>query len=118
MSHGHATTTPTAAETEALRDPTSPPADSSEEVPHARGPPIVGVEDMGLQDGKDVEMPLEGTEGGSNDQQPQNGEQTSNENRGEDNDGDITLGDVKNGEKSEGQQTGEADASKSTEKGD
>ncbi|RLM00506.1 hypothetical protein CFD26_108634 [Aspergillus turcosus] len=38
---------------------TSPqPADSSEEIPHARGPPILGVEDMGLQDGKGVEMTL------------------------------------------------------------
>lgn len=36
----------------------SSPADSSEEVPHARGPPIVGVEDLGLQDGKGVEMTL------------------------------------------------------------
>ncbi|KAJ5089417.1 Protein phosphatase 4 core regulatory subunit R2 [Penicillium argentinense] len=38
---------------------TSPPADSSDEVPHARGPPVVGVEDLGLQDGKGVEMTLE-----------------------------------------------------------
>ncbi|KAJ5086698.1 hypothetical protein NUU61_008005 [Penicillium alfredii] len=37
----------------------SPPAESSEEFPHARGPPVVGVADMGLQDGKGVEMPLE-----------------------------------------------------------
>ena len=31
----------------------------SDEVPHARGPILLGVEDMGLQDGKGVEMSLE-----------------------------------------------------------
>ena len=36
----------------------SSPADTSDEIPHARGPPVVGVEDMGLQDGKGVEMNL------------------------------------------------------------
>lgn len=36
----------------------SPPTDPSEEVPHARGPPVVGVEDLGLQDGKGVEVNL------------------------------------------------------------
>ncbi|KAJ5448915.1 Protein phosphatase 4 core regulatory subunit R2 [Penicillium cf. griseofulvum] len=34
----------------------------SDEVPHARGPVLLGVEDMGLQDGKGVEMRL-GTDG-------------------------------------------------------
>lgn len=29
-----------------------------EEIPHARGPSVLGVEDMGLQDGKGVEMVL------------------------------------------------------------
>ncbi|PYH42080.1 uncharacterized protein BP01DRAFT_394471 [Aspergillus saccharolyticus JOP 1030-1] len=33
---------------------------SVEDVPHARGPPVVGVEDLGLQDGKGVEMNLDG----------------------------------------------------------
>lgn len=37
---------------------TSPPAEDGEELPHARGPTVVGVEDMGLQDGKGVEMSL------------------------------------------------------------
>ena len=37
----------------------SPPADSTEELPHARGPAILGVEDMGLQDGQGVEMTLD-----------------------------------------------------------
>ncbi|KAI1959632.1 DNA repair protein rad50 [Ophidiomyces ophidiicola] len=31
---------------------------SDETTPHARGPPMVGVGDIGLQDGKDVEMAL------------------------------------------------------------
>lgn len=42
----------------------SPPPADTEELPHARGPPVVGVEDMGLQDGKGVEMPLSNGEGG------------------------------------------------------
>lgn len=32
--------------------------EGSEAVPHARGPDVVGVEDMGLQDGKDVELQI------------------------------------------------------------
>jgi hypothetical protein len=32
--------------------------EEAEVVPHARGPDIVGVEDMGLQDGKDVELQI------------------------------------------------------------
>ncbi|KAK2768538.1 hypothetical protein FQN54_000394 [Arachnomyces sp. PD_36] len=42
---------------------TSPPAEDGEEIPHARGPAVVGVEDMGLQDGKGVEMSLSASEG-------------------------------------------------------
>ena len=38
------------------------PAESTEEVPHARGPSVLGVEDLGLQDGKGVEMTLQGKE--------------------------------------------------------
>ncbi|KAL4811254.1 hypothetical protein BDV18DRAFT_155862 [Aspergillus unguis] len=38
-------------------------ADPSEEIPHARGPSLLGVEDMGLQDGKGVEMTLLSKEG-------------------------------------------------------
>ncbi|KAL5042180.1 hypothetical protein BDW71DRAFT_190473 [Aspergillus fruticulosus] len=34
----------------------------TEEVPHARGPSVLGVQDMGLQDGKGVEMILLGKE--------------------------------------------------------
>ncbi|KAL3464707.1 hypothetical protein BJX64DRAFT_88918 [Aspergillus heterothallicus] len=33
-------------------------AEPTEEIPHARGPSVLGVEDMGLQDGKGVEMTL------------------------------------------------------------
>ncbi|EAW10688.1 uncharacterized protein ACLA_051600 [Aspergillus clavatus NRRL 1] len=32
--------------------------ETTEEIPHARGPPVLGVEDMGLQDGKGIEMNL------------------------------------------------------------
>lgn len=42
----------------AQRTSASPPAESADEVPHARGPPVVGVEDLGLQDGRGVEMDL------------------------------------------------------------
>ncbi|PWY80667.1 hypothetical protein BO70DRAFT_362616 [Aspergillus heteromorphus CBS 117.55] len=41
----------------------SPPPDDSEDIPHARGPSVVGVEDLGLQDGKGVEMDLSAAEG-------------------------------------------------------
>lgn len=79
---------------------------------------MVGVEDMGLQDGKGVEMALANVEDGSsgqaavsNDQQPKPGESS-----GADNDGDIVLGDVKNRGAEEGQRSNEADTSKGTEK--
>ncbi|OJJ40472.1 hypothetical protein ASPWEDRAFT_216634 [Aspergillus wentii DTO 134E9] len=95
-----------AVENEALgANVTSPPADT-EEVPHARGPPVVGVEDMGLQDGKGVEMALSSEEGAaSNDATAaQEGQQTNQSAQGNDysnpnadGDGDILLGDVKGG---------------------
>lgn len=77
---------------------------------------------MGLQDGKDVEMPLSKSEGGSDGEHGvQNGEQAKPgdqaEAKGEaDNDGDILLGDVKNGEK-EGQSTTGTDTPKDAEQG-
>ncbi|KAJ5125532.1 Protein phosphatase 4 core regulatory subunit R2 [Penicillium atrosanguineum] len=40
------------------RNSTSPPAESPDEIPHARGPALLGVQDMGLQDGKGVEVNL------------------------------------------------------------
>ncbi len=33
-------------------------SEGAEAIPHARGPDVVGVEDMGLQDGKDVEVQI------------------------------------------------------------
>ncbi|KAF9883160.1 hypothetical protein FE257_004045 [Aspergillus nanangensis] len=36
----------------------SPPGDAADDVPHARGPQVIRVEDMGLQDGQGVEMTL------------------------------------------------------------
>lgn len=42
---------------------TSPPAEDGEELPHARGPAVVGVEDLGLQNGKGVAMSLSPSEG-------------------------------------------------------
>ncbi|KAJ5415891.1 hypothetical protein N7465_004586 [Penicillium sp. CMV-2018d] len=50
------TTTLVPAEAEETAATTSP--EPSDEVPHARGPIVLGVEDMGLQDGKGVEMRL------------------------------------------------------------
>ncbi|RAH45178.1 uncharacterized protein BO95DRAFT_443367 [Aspergillus brunneoviolaceus CBS 621.78] len=96
-----------------------------EDVPHARGPPVVGVEDLGLQDGKGVEMDLDGAaESGQQQQQqqdqtqkesqesaaglqgdPQQQEQQSSQGEGQaqegnakpgtDGDGDIALEDAK-----------------------
>ncbi|KAL2810496.1 hypothetical protein BJX63DRAFT_317149 [Aspergillus granulosus] len=88
-------------------------ADQTEETPHARGPSILGVEDMGLQDGKGVEMTLLGTDTGADGQPSLTGEsvaeqpsaQESGSGAGEitattavsgddaDGDGDITLSD-------------------------
>ncbi|KAL2820195.1 hypothetical protein BDW59DRAFT_174543 [Aspergillus cavernicola] len=39
--------------------------ETTEEVPHARGPSLLGVEDMGLQDGRGIEMTLLGAEAGT-----------------------------------------------------
>ncbi|KAJ5949502.1 hypothetical protein N7454_001086, partial [Penicillium verhagenii] len=72
--------------------PGSPHAES-DEVPHARGPSVLGVEDMGLQDGKGVEMNLEA-------QQAVSGNATTEEAKADagpaaaDKDGDIVLDDT------------------------
>ncbi|KGO64641.1 Protein phosphatase 4 core regulatory subunit R2 [Penicillium italicum] len=50
------TTTLVPAEAEESAATASP--EPSDEIPHARGPIVLGVEDMGLQDGKGVEMRL------------------------------------------------------------
>jgi hypothetical protein len=109
-------TTTSAIENEALEGTGSPPPTDSEEVPHARGPPVVGVEDMGLQDGKGIEMPLSNVDGTSdapsgdnatkqpvqekdNEESKQDSASASEEGR-KDGDGDISLDDAKNGNES------------------
>ncbi|KAJ6149296.1 Protein phosphatase 4 core regulatory subunit R2 [Penicillium samsonianum] len=52
--------TTTLVTTEAEESATTASPEPSDEVPHARGPILLGVEDMGLQDGKGVEMRLSG----------------------------------------------------------
>ncbi|GLA22955.1 hypothetical protein M752DRAFT_275823 [Aspergillus phoenicis ATCC 13157] len=94
----------------------APPAEALEDIPHARGPSVVGVEDLGLQDGRGVEMDLSsGGEGapelqasGQENSQPQQEQEQGNQQQqatgqdGEqgakstaDGDGDISLDDVK-----------------------
>ncbi|KAJ9302410.1 hypothetical protein DTO217A2_7403 [Paecilomyces variotii] len=80
---------------EARRSP-----EAEEDAPHARGPSVLGVEDMGLQDGKGVEMTL------TSQTAPENGADTSaTEQQGQpegvdagngnpDSDGDILLSDA------------------------
>ena len=103
----HPTATGTAVENETGADRTSPSPESSEEIPHARGPPVVGVEDMGLQDGKGVEIPLSNVEGGSEGQPVVHGGQ--DQAMGEaDSDGDILLKDVTDGGEREETDTGAA----------
>ncbi|KAE8161479.1 hypothetical protein BDV40DRAFT_289236 [Aspergillus tamarii] len=87
-------------ENEAMEDTGPQQTDPSEDIPHARGPRILGVEDMGLQDGKGVEMTLE-NEGVDNNSAEQNGQQGNGANQtstkeNADGDGDITLDDAKN----------------------
>ncbi|KAJ6089642.1 hypothetical protein N7467_004858 [Penicillium canescens] len=93
-----ATTVPT--ETEDVAATASP--EPSDEVPHARGPIVLGVEDMGLQDGKGVEMNL-GPDGADDEATaaaaaeavaPITEEQEKNESTA-DKDGDIVLSDTK-----------------------
>lgn len=81
---------------------TSSPGESADEVPHARGPPVLGVEDLGLQDGKGVEMTLaeqESQGGGSTDAPAPEPSSTEgpegNETKSADKDGDIILEDSK-----------------------
>ncbi|KAJ5230775.1 hypothetical protein N7489_011483 [Penicillium chrysogenum] len=90
---------------------TSP--EPSDEVPHARGPIVLGVEDMGLQDGKGVEMRLAAdgaadvsAAAATTTSQPIEGQEKA-EPTG-DNDGDIVLADTK---PKEGEETKNAGAS-------
>ncbi|KAJ6100814.1 hypothetical protein N7499_000444 [Penicillium canescens] len=92
-----ATTVPT--ETEDVAANASP--EPSDEVPHARGPIVLGVEDMGLQDGKGVEMNLgpdgagdEATAAAAEAVASITEEQEKNESTA-DKDGDIVLSDTK-----------------------
>ncbi|KKK18611.1 hypothetical protein P175DRAFT_0504321 [Aspergillus ochraceoroseus IBT 24754] len=91
-----------------MMDSSATPADPADEIPHARGPSVLGVEDMGLQDGKGVQMTLLNT-GSENDacsteqmsrDQPAQSSQPSPENKESspstkdtDGDGDIALSD-------------------------
>lgn len=79
-------------------DRSSPQPD---EVPHARGPSVVGVEDLGLQDGKGVEMTLSSSnpdqEGNDEAEASSNPSRETLEAKTSDNgdaDGDIVLDDV------------------------
>ncbi|KAL4896729.1 hypothetical protein BDV59DRAFT_112683 [Aspergillus ambiguus] len=76
-------------ENQAMEGSKSPPVEASEDVPHARGPQIIGVEDMGLQDGHGVEMTLSNPEEGSGQQQSEEGQQPAP--KESDGDGDIQL---------------------------
>lgn len=81
---------------------TGTPLEAEEDVPHARGPPLLGVEDMGLQDGKGVQMtlasetPENGTIASTTEQQGRP-EGVDDAGRGpsgnRDSDGDIVLSD-------------------------
>ncbi|CAG8906469.1 unnamed protein product [Penicillium egyptiacum] len=83
---------------------TSP--EPSDEVPHARGPIVLGVEDMGLQDGKGVEMRL-AADGAADVPAPAaatSNQATEEQEKAEstgDNDGDIVLVDTKPKEEEE-----------------
>ncbi|PLB55252.1 hypothetical protein P170DRAFT_432784 [Aspergillus steynii IBT 23096] len=95
---------PSTVENQAMEGTGSPPADASEDIPHARGPRVLGVEDMGLQDGKGVEMTLPAAEDNpskQSDQQEQSEQpapETDNKQaagkESADGDGDIVLGDI------------------------
>ncbi|KAJ5217275.1 hypothetical protein N7468_010283 [Penicillium chermesinum] len=89
-----------------LHTVTSPSAETSDDVPHARGPAIVGVEDLGLQDGRGIEMDLVEQSGmldGASNARPSEGVTTDAASKDEptntpDKDGDIVLDDGKSGE--------------------
>ncbi|KAJ5281192.1 Protein phosphatase 4 core regulatory subunit R2 [Penicillium angulare] len=101
---GVSTVAPTVEGEESTTTTASPPTESPDEVPHARGPAVVGVEDLGLQDGKGVEMNLEAQQTATaNDPAESNAAssedsvlgdaKTSAESGSADKDGDIVLDD-------------------------
>ncbi|EEP75752.1 predicted protein [Uncinocarpus reesii 1704] len=80
---------------------TNPPSTTDahsedEDIPHARGPAIIGVEDMGLQNGKDVQMTLSASEtNGTTTQEPQPDKNVdTSAGLDKDGDGDIVIDDV------------------------
>ncbi|KAJ5504161.1 Protein phosphatase 4 core regulatory subunit R2 [Penicillium fimorum] len=83
----------------------------SDEVPHARGPILLGVEDMGLQDGKGIEMRL-GTDGAADVPAPAAATATraiEEQEKAEstvDKDGDLVLEDTKPKEQEEAKNEG------------
>ncbi|OQE43458.1 hypothetical protein PENCOP_c003G02623 [Penicillium coprophilum] len=83
----------------------------SDEVAHARGPILLGVEDMGLQDGKGVEMSL-GTDGAADVPAAavvtatQEVEEQKKADSPADKDGDIVLADTKQKEEEEAKNEG------------
>ncbi|KAJ6171114.1 Protein phosphatase 4 core regulatory subunit R2 [Penicillium chermesinum] len=103
---GAATATTVVEGDDVLHTVTSPSAETSDDVPHARGPAIVGVEDLGLQDGRGIEMDLVEQSGmldGASNARPSEGVTTDAASKDEptntpDKDGDIVLDDGKSGE--------------------
>ncbi|KAA8644579.1 uncharacterized protein ATNIH1004_008784 [Aspergillus tanneri] len=106
---------PVAVENQATEGAGSPPAEFSEDIPHARGPRLLGVADLGLQDGKGIEMTLLDTEQQSStqpDEQQQQQQQPSQPTLGNDSDqtaaqrnadgdGDIVLEDAQRAKEEE-----------------
>ncbi|KAL1868825.1 hypothetical protein Plec18167_008130 [Paecilomyces lecythidis] len=88
------------ASSEGIDARTSPEAE--EDAPHARGPSVLGVEDMGLQDGKGIEMtlssqaaPKNGVDASVTEQgQPEGLDAANGTNGNPDSDGDIVLSDA------------------------
>lgn len=71
-------------------------AQPSDEIPHARGPAILGVENLGLQDGRGVEITLETGENNTDANQISSGNDSSMEvdishSIGTDADGDVVA---------------------------
>ncbi|KAJ5715727.1 uncharacterized protein N7483_012908 [Penicillium malachiteum] len=104
VGNGAATTVASTIEGEDAPATVASPNAESDEVPHARGPSVLGVEDLGLQDGKGVEMNLEAQQIAStedaNDETPANlgaaiAAKTDIESNPADKDGDIVLEDTK-----------------------
>jgi hypothetical protein len=79
-------------EGEAAGPNTSSSCESSVEVPHARGPPMLGVADMGLQNGRGIELSLADSEAVEESQEAVSSDHLAE--AGADRDGDIALDDA------------------------